>query len=100
MNLATAPRSFARHRVANADGAFWAYMGIVASLQGFPAVPPHRLGLDWQRCFHSLGVALGQHEVRRLELTVAQQAWATSPIARRSIETDVIEIATGWKEAQ
>lgn len=82
-DFSAAPRSFARYRVPHTDGAFWAYMGVVAALQGFPAVPVHRLGLDWPRCFHSLGVALGQHEVRRLELQVAQQAWATSPIARR-----------------
>jgi len=68
------------------DGASWCHMGIIAGLQGFPAIPPHRLGLDWKRCFQSLGVALGQHEVRRLELQVAREAWATSPIARRQVQ--------------
>ena len=69
------------------DGAFWAHMGIVAGMAGLPSVPPHRWGLDWQRCFRSLGVALGRHELRRLELHVAQQGWARSPIARRDSPT-------------
>lgn len=66
------------------DGAAWAHIGIIAGKVGLPAVPAHRLGLDWPRCFHSLGVAFGQHEVRRLELTVAQQAFMDSPIAKRA----------------
>jgi hypothetical protein len=84
-DFAAAPRSFSRIRSAgrNLDGAMWCHLGVVAGLLGLPAVPPHRWGLDWVRCFESLGVALGQHEVRRLELNVAQQAWMKSPIARR-----------------
>ena len=77
-DFASAPRSFTRHRVPLIDGAFWCARSV---LEGIP--PVHTWGLDWPRCFHGLGVALGQHEVRRLELTVAQQAWANSPIARR-----------------
>jgi hypothetical protein len=82
-DFSRAPRSFSRTRMPQTDGAFWAYMGVLAGSVGLPAVPVHRLGLDWQRCFESLGVAFGRHEVRRLELTVAQQAWMRSPIARR-----------------
>lgn len=83
--FATAPRSFSRNRTAGRelDGAMWCHLGVVAGSLGHPAVPAHRLGLDWQRCFHGLGVALGQHELRRLELNVAQQSWSSSPIARR-----------------
>ena len=86
-DFANAPRSFSRRtypvieRIDN--GAFWAHAGIIAGTLSLPAVPAHRLGLDWARCFHSLGVALGRHELRRLELQVAQQAWMQSPIARR-----------------
>lgn len=79
----TAPRSFSLGKRTVTDGAFWAHMCIVAGVAGLPSVPPHRWGLDWQRCFHTLGVALGRHELRRLELRVAQQGWARSPIARR-----------------
>lgn len=94
MDFATAPRSFSRGERINTDGAFWAHRGV---REGLP--PCHLWGLDWPRCFHGLGVVLGQHEVRRLELTVAQQAWATSPIARRSIETDEIDIRE-WSRRQ
>jgi hypothetical protein len=86
MNFATEPRSFSRTRMPLTDGAFWAYMGVLAGSVGLPAVPVHRLGLDWQRCFESLGKALGRHELRRLELNVAQQAWMQSPIARRQAQ--------------
>ena len=82
-DFAGAPRSFSRGKRVTLDGAFWAEGCIGAGMLGLPAVPVHRLGLDWPRCFHSLGVALGRHEVRRLELNVAQQAWMQSPIARR-----------------
>jgi hypothetical protein len=82
-DFSTASRSFFAGKRVTTDGAFWACMGTWAAMLGLPAVPAHRLGLDWPRCFHSLGVALGQHALRRLELQVAQQAWATSPIARR-----------------
>lgn len=82
-DFATAPRSFSRGKRVAIDGAFWAGGCIGAGMLGLPAVPVHRLGLDWVRCFHGLGVALGRHELRRLELQVAQQAWAASPIARR-----------------
>lgn len=82
-DFANAPRSFSCGKRVTLDGAFWAEGCIGAALLGLPAIPVHRLGLDWPRCFHSLGVALGRHELRRLEMQVAQQAWATSPIATR-----------------
>lgn len=83
MNFATAFRSFSRHRVPLIDGAFWAYSGILAGQLGYPAVPVHRLGLDWPRCFHGLGVALGRARMREFEIRLGQEAWAKSPIARR-----------------
>lgn len=86
----TAPRSFSRGKRVNPDGAFWAYTNIVAGSVGLGMPPVHRWGLDWKRCFESLGVAFGRHELRRLELHVAQQGWAKSPIARRG-ECDVVE---------
>lgn len=76
--FATAPRSFSRGKRVYPDGAYWAHRDVLECLPPF-----HRWGLDWQRCFHTLGVALGRHELRRLELHVAQQGWARSPIARR-----------------
>ena len=79
----TAPRSFSRGKRTVTDGAFWAHMGCIAGMAGLPSTPTHLWGLDWQRCFTSLGIAFGQHELRRLELHVAQQGWARSPIARR-----------------
>jgi len=82
-DFANAPRSFSQGKRVTLDGAFWAEGCIGAALLGLPAVPVHRLGLDWPRCFHSLGVALGRHEVRRLEMQVARAGWATSPLARR-----------------
>lgn len=91
MNFATAPRSFSRHRVPQLDGAFWAHTGILAGSVGLPAVPVHRLGLDWPRCFHSLGVALGRARMREFEIRLGQEAWEKSPIARRDALFEVVE---------
>lgn len=77
-DFATAPRSFARHRVPQLDGAFWCARSV---LEGIP--PVHTWGLDWPRCFHGLGVALGRARMREFEIRLGQEAWAKSPIARR-----------------
>lgn len=77
LDFATAPRSFSRHRVPNLDGASWCARSV---LEGIP--PVHTWGLDWPRCFHGLGVALGRARMRAFELTLAQQKWLDSPIAR------------------